>query len=137
LTLELAGHSEELVRCRALSKEMAEKMGFSGKELHGIVSAVFEACANAVTHGGSSGGSSGGSPMSLSISIQDGCFEAVVKDHGCGFEPPPAGEFPLPLAFRGRGIPMMRAFMDSVQFDFDHGCTVILKKYLVKEQGAG
>lgn len=101
-------------------------MGFDGRDLWGIVSAVFEACVNAVTHGRSNAPY----PVILTIQCCDGQFIAVIKDSGRGCFPPAETPMPSPASRRGRGIPLMRAFMDEVTFDFAAGCTVTLKKQL-------
>lgn len=129
LTLELTNGGADLTAAREATLELALSMGFSGQDLWSIVAAVFEACVNAVTYG--SKGSS--EPVVLHLRAHDDRFEAVVKDFGPGFACPPVIRMPPPPTPRGRGIPMMKMFMDRVEFDNRNGCQVTLVKYLPEE----
>jgi anti-sigma regulatory factor (Ser/Thr protein kinase) len=104
-------------------------MGFAGRKRDEIVSAVFEACANALIHGRRTSDEA----VTLTIRECDDCLEAIVNDRGKGFSGSNGSSLPRPTADRGRGIPLMRAFMDEVYYDFSEGCTVVLRKILPKD----
>jgi anti-sigma regulatory factor (Ser/Thr protein kinase) len=99
----------------------ARLAGFEGRELWDIVSAVFEAVVNAVTHGSTE--------ASLELRLFDDRLEAEIKDGGNGFVYPAVSAVPPPTATRGRGIPLMKSFMDEVNFNNNGGCAVTLTKY--------
>ncbi|MEN6372319.1 MAG: ATP-binding protein [Armatimonadota bacterium] len=117
---------KDLPKCRELTEKSAAEIGFTGKDKCGIVSAVFEACVNAITHGWKAPDKY----AKLTIRLYDDRLEAVVEDHGCGCIPSPANNMPPPASRRGRGIPLMKKFMDKIEFDNSDGCKVILTKYL-------
>jgi serine/threonine-protein kinase RsbW len=62
---------------------------------------------------------------------EDGVLFVSVKDSGSGFDPK---ALPNPLAVEnllrehGRGIFLMRQFMDEVEFNFDHGTEVRMRR---------
>lgn len=116
----------DLPRCRAATLEMVGSMDFPDHEVNNIVCAVFEACANAVVHGNK--GSQ--APVSFLIRAYDDRLEAIVKDYGDGFNCPVVSPIPPPTAYRGRGIPLMRVYMDDVKIESNGGCQVTLVKYL-------
>ena len=124
--IKLSASDKDLARCRAEIQKRASAQGFSGEDLWGVVSAVFEACVNAVTHG------KNGSDCEayLFIRTSENRFEATVSDSGNGFDCPSPTPMPSPKANRGRGIPLMKMFMDEVRFESDDGCRVTLVKYL-------
>jgi serine/threonine-protein kinase RsbW len=132
MTIELKNGVDDLHVTRDETAEIAKQMGFEDHDLWGIVSAVFEACVNAVTHGSVDACDH---PVVLTIRNSENRFEAVVQDHGKGCFPPPESPMPSPDSRRGRGIPLMRAFMDEVTFDYVGGCRVTLVKILPQKTG--
>jgi len=130
LNIELRNNAADLYSCRKLTRQAALKMGFAGDDLWSIISAVFEACANALTHGANNGAAS----VHLHIRPHPDKFEAVVTDSGKGFSCPDNTPIPSPSSHRGRGIPLMREFMDEVAFERNGGMKVKLVKYL-REKG--
>jgi serine/threonine-protein kinase RsbW len=124
--IKLSASDKDLARCRAEIQNSAAALGFHGEDLWGVVSAVFEACVNAVTHGKTNNHCR----AYLSIRTSGNRFEAIVSDSGCGFTCPSPTPMPSPKANRGRGIPLMKMFMDEVKFDNSDGCKVTLIKYL-------
>lgn len=126
VAIEFFEGMKDLPRCRKTIEKTAAEMGFTGKDKWGIVSAVFEACVNAITHGWKTPDKY----ARLTIRLYDDRLEAVVKDHGYGCIPSPEEDMPPPASRRGRGIPLMKKFMDKIEFDSSDGCKVILIKYL-------
>lgn len=126
VTIELTEGEKDLPRCRELIDRTAAEAGFMGKDKWSVVSAVFEACVNAITHGWKTPDKY----AKLTIRLHDDRLEAIVKDHGYGCALSPEGTMPPPDSRRGRGIPLMKRFMDKIEFDSSDGCKVILVKYL-------
>jgi serine/threonine-protein kinase RsbW len=124
VAVELTEGVKDLPRCRKIINDVVSDMGFAERERWEIVSAVFEACVNAVTHGW------GGGYAKLILKPCCDHLEAIVDDHGDGCSTSPAGIMPPPASWRGRGIPLMKSFMDEVKFYNNDGCKVVMVKYL-------
>jgi serine/threonine-protein kinase RsbW len=90
-----------------------------------VAFAIREALSNALIHGNRCDPEK---TIAICVVIKDdgGVFVSV-KDSGSGFDP---NALPNPLALEnllsnhGRGIYLMRQFMDEVKFTFDHGTEV-------------
>ena len=97
------------------AEKMAAKAGFSEEDIHRISMAVREAAVNAVLHGNAYDPN-----KKMTVSCENTGESLVIKvaDQGAGLDPE---EIPDPLAPEnllkqsGRGIFLMRAFMDEVQ----------------------
>jgi serine/threonine-protein kinase RsbW len=114
----------DLPKWRRAIFDAAREAGFAEQDSWDIVSAVCEACSNAVVHGvkGRDGG------VTLSVRANDERFEAVVADPGDGFEMPGGAPPATRKPGRGRGIPLMTKLMDEVAFECRPGCRVTLIK---------
>jgi serine/threonine-protein kinase RsbW len=99
-------------------------------ELEGLSIALREALANAILHGNQGDPSKRVVVACFCECDRDGGLLLVVRDEGLGFNPE---EVPDPTgaeaihSFHGRGIFMMRHFMDEVRFEND-GTEVQLRK---------
>ena len=96
-------------------------------EIIGLV--VREALANAIVHGNHCDPEK---TVSISIVMNEDCDLLVsVKDSGAGFDP---SGLPNPIAAEnllaphGRGIFLIRQLMDEVDFKFDHGTEVRMRR---------
>ena len=94
-----------------------------------VALAIREAISNALVHGNRC---DPGKTISISVTLDgDGTVFASIKDSGPGFNPK---ALPNPLAVEnllsehGRGIFLMRQFMDEVEFNFDHGTEVRMRR---------
>ena len=94
-----------------------------------IAVAIREALSNALIHGNRYDVEK---PITISVTIKDdGSLFVSVKDFGSGFDP---NALPNPLAVEnllrnhGRGIFLMRQLMDEVEFSFDHGTEVRMRR---------
>lgn len=123
--IEITG-PESLARIRHEVVRIAEQIGFQSREIEGLVTAVSEACANALIHGR---GLSEKAPV-VTIRSANERFEAVIKDWGPGHACSQQIPMPGPGAPGGRGIPLMQRFVDKVLFRGNCGCEVTLVKYL-------
>ena len=97
--------------------------------LEGIELALREALANAVIHGNRS---SSAKTVRICVAVQEGRgILLVVKDSGSGFDPTtlpdPLAQQNL-LASHGRGIFLIKQFMDDVWFEFENGTAVYMLK---------
>jgi anti-sigma regulatory factor (Ser/Thr protein kinase) len=94
-----------------------------------IALVVREALANAIVHGNHCDPEK---TVSISVAVNENCDLLMsVKDSGAGFDPSglpnPIAEQNL-LAPHGRGIFLIRQLMDEVDFKFDHGTEVRMRR---------
>ena len=133
LEMHISASRQGLSHCRRRVARAAARLGFKDEELMGIVSAVSEACINALTHGCPNGKSA---PV-LYLHTHPNRFEAVVQDSGQGFTCPANTPMPSISSRRGRGIPLMKHFMDEIKIESRNGCRVTLVKYVHPRRRAG
>lgn len=93
-----------------------------------------EALANAIIHGNRSDPRKS---VRICVALQADCrMLIVVKDAGSGFDP---GELPNPVvgqslfADHGRGIFLINRLMENVQFSFDRGTAIYMRRTLAKK----
>jgi len=121
IEIEFQSKVEYLNLVHAVTDEMARLAGFDGDQSLNISLAVREAATNAVVHG------NGGDEKKLvrvQFGIQDGVLKICVHDQGGGFQPEEIADPRDPLNVArtsGRGIFLMRSFMDEVTFSSDDG----------------
>ncbi len=125
---------ESVDAAEGLALEVAQRAGFDEDDLHKIAMAVREGMVNAVAHGNRY---SAYKKVHISISKASDRFEMKIADQGEGFDP---GALPDPLAeenllrHSGRGIFLMRAFMDEFHIRrANGGMEITLIKYLVSK----
>jgi serine/threonine-protein kinase RsbW len=97
-----------------------------------VALAVTEACANAVQHS-----ADGENEFEVRVKFDDAVCEIRVFDRGSGFDADLVS-VPEDSAERGRGIQLMRALVDKVQFESrpEEGTIVCLVKRLDLVEGA-
>jgi serine/threonine-protein kinase RsbW len=128
-TLDSVDNAESLVL------SVAEKAGFEEEDLHKIGMAVRESMVNAVVHGNQY---SSHKKVHVSVSTAAKRLTVTIVDQGRGFD---LNELPDPLAEEnllsnsGRGIFLIRAFMDEIQVRrlSPAGTEVTLVKYLGRQ----
>lgn len=114
----------------AASETMAAIAGFEEDDALNVGIAVREAVINAIVHGNKMDPTR---KVEVSMHARRRSIRARVRDQGAGFDP---GATPDPtvgdnrMRSSGRGILVMRAFVDSVDFKFreGRGMEVTLKK---------
>lgn len=91
--------------------------------------AAREALTNAIVHGNDCNPAR---TVRVSVAVNSNCeLVIVVKDSGSGFDPTGIADPTAPQnvwASRGRGIFLMKHFMDEVEFKFGHGTEVYMRK---------
>ena len=102
---------------------------YSCDDIDLVVLAIQEALNNALFHGNRC---DSGKTIAISVSVGDhGALFVSIKDSGSGFDP---RAVPNPLAGKhllsdhGGGLFFMRQFMDEVEFNFDHGTEVRMRR---------
>jgi anti-sigma regulatory factor (Ser/Thr protein kinase)/putative methionine-R-sulfoxide reductase with GAF domain len=119
LEVEIPAEAEQLATIRHLIRRWVEANDGSDDDCAAFAIAVSEACANAIEHAYG--------PEDAKIEIRaalvDGVATVAIRDRGTWREP--RGEN------RGRGIPIMREFIDDVSIETpDRGTTVRLRRRL-------
>lgn len=99
----------------AIVQRVCTSLGFDEEDQHKIGMAVHESMINAIWHGNKNDPSK---HVRLQFQISEDRLEVRVRDEGTGFDP---GKVPHPLEpdnllkISGRGIFLIRSFMDDLQ----------------------
>jgi serine/threonine-protein kinase RsbW len=116
--------------------ELATKVGFPEDDLHKITMSVREAAVNAVLHGNAYDPS-----KKITVAYETGpnMLSVTISDQGHGLHeeeiPDPLAEENL-LKTSGRGIFLMRSFMDEVRIkDLHPGTEITLVKHVTAPEG--
>lgn len=112
------------------SEKMAEVAGFDSDEALNVGLAVRETVVNAINHGNEADPSR---KVNIFLETIENGMRARIRDQGHGFK---AGEVPDPtdgehlMQTSGRGLLLVRAFVDEIKFRFkkDRGMEVTLIK---------
>jgi serine/threonine-protein kinase RsbW len=137
VSLTLGSSLESVDKVEHITEEFAARAGFDEDTVPNIVMAVREAAINAVLHGNAYNPA-----KHITVSFEANSDDLIVRitDQGTGFEP---GLLPDPLAPEnilrgsGRGIFLIRAFMDEVHFRQLHpGTELTLIKHRAPAQPA-
>jgi serine/threonine-protein kinase RsbW len=99
-----------------VTDEMARMAGFDGDDSLNISLAVREAATNALIHGN---GRDASKLVEVAFAVRQGSIEVEIMDQGRGFDPEGVDDPRDPTNVArtsGRGIFLMRSFMDSVTF---------------------
>jgi serine/threonine-protein kinase RsbW len=124
---------QSLALINSVAEEVSGQMGFDEEARNAITISVIEAGTNAIQHGNREDSSK---PTEVLFRKERDRLTVVVRDHGNGFDP---GSLKDPLAKEnlfaasGRGIYILRSFMDEVDFRFPEkngGTECLLVKYL-------
>ncbi len=132
---DLASSLDSVDQAEELAMELARKAGFEEEDLHKIAMSVRETMVNAVVHGNRY---SAHKKVHIAVSYGPDRLEVKIADQGEGFDyealPDPLSEDNL-LRNSGRGIFLIRAFMDEVKVERGSpgGTEVTLVKYLVSK----
>ncbi|HET9743713.1 MAG TPA: ATP-binding protein [Terriglobales bacterium] len=118
------------------AEELAAKMPFDDEECHRIAMAVREAAVNAVLHGNAYDPNK---KMTVSFENTGDTLKIVIADQGRGLDekdiPDPLAEENL-LKQSGRGIFLIRSFMDEVRFrNLAPGTEITLIKHIGQSSG--
>ncbi len=115
----------------ATAERFATQAGFTGDDIQEIMMAVREATINAVLHGNHYDPAK---TVQVAFEHKPGALEVTVRDQGAGFD---VQRVPDPLAPEnllkqsGRGIFLIRAYMDEVRFRNLHpGTEMVLIKHV-------
>jgi serine/threonine-protein kinase RsbW len=132
VSLRIPGRLELLGLFDRVSTLLCERAGFSEDACTQVTLSVIEAGTNAIQHGSRGDPAK---PVDIVFTVHPDHLEVRVHDQGAGFDlAEVSGDITLPERLfdaRGRGIFIMRACMDSVDFTFDASGTTC---HLVKRR---
>lgn len=128
MTLTIPSDLKYLGAVDAAVQDLARELLFSQDAINDLGTALIEACSNAIEHGNKF---SPDKRVTVSLRFREGTLVASVKDEGRGFDFQRAMNEepdPDPTSERGRGILIMRAFTDGLQFSYEDGLICELTK---------
>ena len=132
IKVAISSRFENIDLVDAVMEAAMRHFGFDEETVERLGLAIREAVANGVRHGNRQ---EPAKKVELNCELKPDVMELRITDEGSGFD---VDAIPDPLASdnlfnpSGRGILLMRAFMDEVDFEFDNngGTQVTLKKRL-------
>jgi serine/threonine-protein kinase RsbW len=129
---------ESVNKAEETASDIATKSGFESEEVQRISMAVREAAVNAVLHGNSYDPRK---KVHIAFETTQDALTITIRDEGKGLDP---GEIPDPLAPEnllkqsGRGIFLIKAFMDEIRFrNMEPGTEITLIKKLSGDAPGG
>lgn len=132
IQLVVPSRIESLAVINAVAEEVSNQLAFDEEARNAITISVVEAGTNAIEHGN---GWDSSKPVEIVFRQENGALVVLVRDQGPGFDLEELGD-PLAqenmFAERGRGVYILRSFMDEVDFHFKggRGTECRLVKYL-------
>jgi anti-sigma regulatory factor (Ser/Thr protein kinase) len=121
LEVEIPAEPAQLATARHLIRRWVEANDGADDDCAAFAIAVSEACANSIEHAYGPGDAN----IELRASLVDGIAEVTIRDHG-EWRSPRGGN-------RGRGIPIMREFMDDVSIERTEGGTTVELRRRLRE----
>ena len=119
-------HAEVSEQCRRIL-EAASQIGFSSEDIFAIHLSMEEALINAIKHGNKADPARN---ITISYSVTTDRLEISISDEGGGFNyrnlPDPREEENI-YKNSGRGILLMRSYMDKVEFNSSGNCVHMVK----------
>jgi anti-sigma regulatory factor (Ser/Thr protein kinase) len=123
LDVEVPAEAEQLATVRHLIRRWVTAQGGTDDDCSAFAIAVTEACANSVEHAYGPGDAT----IDLQAALAGDEATVTVRDHGDWREPRGGN--------RGRGIPVMKEFMDDVAIETgEQGTTVALRRRIGGER---
>lgn len=109
---------EKIQEVEVFAEKIAQRIDFSEEEKDSLAIAVTEAVSNAIIHGNRKDKKK---KVQVRFSLTDNSITVYIKDEGEGFDPEKISNPLEPeniLRESGRGIFILKALMDEVEFDF-------------------
>jgi PAS domain S-box-containing protein len=126
LALDLPSEPSALRSLRALLRRWLAQAEASDGDMHAIVMACSEACTNAIEHAGAAPDET----IAFEANLREGEVDVVVRDRGHWREGRPPSD-------QGRGLELIDALMDDVQFKTaPDGTTLRLRRRLTERVSA-
>jgi serine/threonine-protein kinase RsbW len=123
IRLVVPSRIESLSVINSVTEEVVDQLGFDEEARNAITISVVEAGTNAIEHGN---GQNADKPTEVRFRREADRLVILIRDEGRGFDPE-ALQDPLAaenmFAARGRGVHILRSFMDEVAYRFEGGGT--------------
>ncbi len=132
--LVIESRFEDLDLVDSVSSAVLDFVGIEGDDREHTSLAIREAAANAIEHGNGVGS---GKQVDIRMLLGAEALTVHVRDEGDGFDPETVPDPLAPenlLKPRGRGIFLSRRFVDEIEYTFDGGTQMTLRKSVA---GAG
>jgi serine phosphatase RsbU (regulator of sigma subunit)/anti-sigma regulatory factor (Ser/Thr protein kinase) len=127
-TITMASLPRELIHAETAILPVLENLGYGERAIFGVKLALEEAVINAIKHGNELDDTK---RVTVSFAVDENRAVISVADEGEGFDPKalpdPTAEDYL-MATSGRGVALIRAYMDKVDFN-EKGNEIIMIKY--------
>lgn len=115
--LRIPSNRKNIHRVEDFFRSVNESYGLSDEKLHALLVAVTEAVNNGIIHGNKNDETKN---VTVTCGLDAGLLTVKIRDEGTGFDPSslsnPLEEQNL-LSTGGRGVFLMRAFMESVDYN--------------------
>lgn len=121
--LEIESNAKNLITIEEFVNYFAVDLNINPDKIPGLLLAITEASTNAIIHGNKSDENK---LVTIDVTKENGQLVIVVKDQGKGFDPeliPDPTESDNLLKDSGRGIYLMRVYMDDLRFNVTPGGT--------------
>jgi serine/threonine-protein kinase RsbW len=115
--LEVESNPKNLITIEEFVNYFAVDMNINADKIQGLLLAIIEASTNAIIHGNKSDETKF---ITIDVAKEDNQLVIRVKDQGKGFDPakiPDPTETDNLLKDSGRGIYLMRIYMDDLKFN--------------------
>jgi serine/threonine-protein kinase RsbW len=132
--LTIGSRFDDLELVDTVSEAVLQHVNIDPDHLENTSLAIREGAANAIEHGN---GANSGKKVEITVLMEPKLLTVRVKDEGDGFVPDDVADPLAPenlLKPRGRGIFLIRQFMDDVDFEFESGTVVVMRKELAAAQ---
>jgi serine/threonine-protein kinase RsbW len=126
-SLEIKSDPDLLPEVEAFMVDVAKEVGLSEDKYNNLALSVSEAVSNSMVHGNKEDKSK---KINIDITSNGSTLKIIIKDEGKGFDlkkvPDPTEPENI-LKDSGRGIHIMRSFLDDLEYNFtDSGTETIL-----------
>lgn len=126
--LTLSSDTEEISRVERIVMEAVHRHAFHEQDRFAIKLALEEALANAIRHGN---GCDRSKRIRVEFHVGPDVVKITIEDEGCGFDPGHLADPTLDENLEkpnGRGVMLMRVYMDEVCFDGPGNRVTMLKR---------
>ena len=115
--LEIESNAKNMITVEEFVNYFAVDLNINTEKIQGLLLAITESCTNAIIHGNKSDATK---LVTIDVTKEDKQLIIRVKDQGKGFDPaliPDPTETDNLLKDSGRGIYLMRVYMDDLKFN--------------------
>jgi len=127
-TKKITSDPDNLVEVEKFITEVADELNLDEEIKNNLSLSLSEAASNAMVHGNKLDPKK---YVDIKITVSDNKIKVVIKDEGNGFDPSSVPDPTAPenlLKDSGRGIHIMKTFLENMRYNFtDSGTEVILE----------